>query len=107
MSVAAPTSMTVTGGASVTLSFSAWSTSGGAVAVWAAILATSFTGLSTTYHFRDFFDNAPTLIADIAATATVSMKVAEDLFRQLYYIVSMYLFQALESSGVPFSIALA
>lgn len=107
MSVAAPTTMTVTGGASVTLTFSTWSTSGGAVAVWKAILATAFTGLSTTYHFSDFFDNAPVLVTDIAATASVSTQVAEALFHQLQYIVSMYLFQALQTSGVPFSIALA
>ena len=108
MSVAAPTTMTVTGGASVTLTFSAWSTAGSATTVWKAILATTFTGLnSNTHPFSDFYDNAPSIVADIAAQASVSTQVAENLFRQLQYIVSMYLFQALQTAGVPFSIALA
>ena len=38
MSVAAPTTLTVTGGASLTITLAAWSTAGGAT-VFAAILA--------------------------------------------------------------------
>ena len=109
MSVAAPTSFTVTGGASITLSFSAWSTAGSPSVVAAACLATSTTINSNTYLFSDFFDKAPAVIKDIAApaAANVSLTVAENLFRQLQNIIIIYVQQALSSAGVPFSIALA
>ena len=108
MSVAAPTTFTVTGGASLTITLgAAWSTAGGAAAVFAAILATTTTINSNSYTLGSFFDNGPAVVKDIALAASVSLIVAENLFRQLQNIIIGYIQQALSSAGVPFSIALA
>jgi hypothetical protein len=108
MSVAAPTTFTVTGGASITITLgAAWSTAGTPSQVVAAILATTTTINSNSYTLGSFFDNAPAVVKDMAAAASVSQIVAENLFRQLQYIIVMYIQQALSSAGVPFSIALA
>lgn len=108
MSVPAPTTFTVTGGASVTITLgAAWATTGGPAQVALNILATTFTLNSNPHKLADFYDNASGLVADLAAAASVSTQIAEQLFRQLQAIVSMYMIQALQSFSVPFSIALA
>lgn len=99
MSIAAPASFTVTGGATITISV----TFGGSAA------AATFVVNSNTYKFSDVFDKPAALLNDIQAAggANCSLSVAQKLLTALQAIVEFYFLKDNQGTQLPFSIAIA
>jgi hypothetical protein len=99
MSIAAPASFTVTGGATITI-----------VVTWSVNTAGStFVVNSNTYKFTDVFDKPAALLTDLQAAggANASLSVAMKLLQALQTIVSFYALKDNQSTQLPFSIAIA
>lgn len=99
MSVAAPGSFTITGGASLTITVNTWQAS--------APTTSAITVNGHSHVLGEVFDNPLGILNELAAAGSVSLQVAEKLLQQLQFIVQMYDLQASESAGVPFNIVLA
>lgn len=99
MSIAAPASFTVTGGATITISCT-WSVN---------TAGSTFVVNSNTYKFTDVFDKQPALLNDLQASggANCSLAVAMQLLKALQVIVSFYALKDNQSTQLPFSIAIA
>lgn len=99
MSIAAPASFTITGGATITITV----TFGGSAA------AATFVVNSNTYKFSDVFDKLNALLNDLQAVggANCSLPVAQKLLQALQTVISFYFLKDNQSTQLPFSFAIA
>jgi hypothetical protein len=99
MSIAAPASFTVTGGATITIACT-WSVN---------TAGSTFVVNSNTYKFTDVFDKPAALLNDLQAAggASASLAVAQQLLRALQVIVEFYALKDNQGTQLPFSIAIA
>jgi hypothetical protein len=99
MSIAAPASFTITGGATITINVS-----GGSNMNTATLSINSH-----NYTAQAFFDNPETILADLAVAISpaVSGQVVDKLFTVLQGLMETYLLAANQSGNVPFNIAIA
>lgn len=100
MSIAAPATFTITGGATLTLTI----TGGSTIATATMVIN------GNTYYLNDVFDKAPAVVNDLQAAASLTAEVAEKLLQNLQFIVQMYDIKAVSgenSPSLPFSITIA
>jgi hypothetical protein len=99
MSINAPTSIAVTGDASITISV----TFGGSPS------AATFVINSNTYKFSDIFDKPAAILNDLQASggANCTLPQAQFLLTSLQRIIEQYFLQVNQTANLRFSIAIS